>query len=382
MSTLELPVLNGTNAHAQPHEQPMATYPFRRRKSRQVMVGHIPVGGNAPISVQTMTKTKTSDIAATVEQVRRCEEAGVDIVRITINDKYAADAIGDIVKQVNVPIVADIHFNHIFALKAIEAGVAKVRINPGNIGSRERIEQVLNKAKERQIPIRIGVNSGSLEKDILEKYGYPTPEALFESAMRHAGIAEECGFDDIVISVKSTDVRLMIEAYRMLAERTDYPLHLGVTEAGTPRVGTIKSAVGIGTLLAEGIGDTIRVSLTDEPEKEVEVGKEILRSLGLAQRTVEIIACPTCGRLEVDLFSITNQLEDAVKGIKKPVKVALLGCVVNGPGEASEADIGIAAGKGVAILYRKGEVVRRIKEDEIVSAVLEEIQAFQPQEAE
>jgi (E)-4-hydroxy-3-methylbut-2-enyl-diphosphate synthase len=385
MSTLDLPVLNGSHSQTQahnPHEQPMATYPFRRRKSRQVMVGGIPVGGNAPVSVQTMTKTKTSDIAATVDQVRRCEEAGVDIVRITINDKHAAEAIGEIVKQVNVPIVADIHFNHIFALKAIEAGVAKVRINPGNIGSRDRIEQVLSKAKERQVPIRIGVNSGSLEKDILEKYGYPTPEALFESAMRHAGIAEECGFDDIIISVKSTDVRLMIEAYRMLAERTDYPLHLGVTEAGTPRVGTIKSAVGIGTLLAEGIGDTIRVSLTDEPEKEVEVGKEILRSLGLAQRTVEIIACPTCGRLEVDLFSITNQLEEAVKGIKKPVKVALLGCVVNGPGEASEADIGIAAGKGVAILYRKGEVVRRIKEEEIVSAVLEEIQAFQPQSAE
>jgi (E)-4-hydroxy-3-methylbut-2-enyl-diphosphate synthase len=384
MSTsLNLPVLNGKNgisANGQTLEQPIITAPFRRRKSRPVMVGGIQVGGNAPISVQTMTKTKTSDVKGTVEQVRRCQEAGVDIVRITINDKYAADAIADIVKQVEVPIVADIHFNHIFALKAIEAGVAKVRINPGNIGSKERIHEVLTKAKERQIPIRIGVNSGSLEEDILERHGYPTPEALFESAMRHVGIAQEFGFDDLIISVKSTDVRLMIEAYRMLAERTDFPLHLGVTEAGTPRVGTIKSAVGIGTLLAEGIGDTIRVSLTDEPEKEVECGKEILRSLGLAQRTVEIIACPTCGRLEVDLFSITNQLEEAVKGIKKPVKVALLGCVVNGPGEASEADIGIAAGKGVAILYRKGEVVRRIKEEEIVPALLEEIQNFVPAE--
>jgi (E)-4-hydroxy-3-methylbut-2-enyl-diphosphate synthase len=384
MSTaLDLPVLNGKNgisANGQPLEQPMITAPFRRRKSRPVMVGGIQVGGNAPVSVQTMTKTKTSDVKGTVEQVRRCQEAGVDIVRITINDKYAADAIADIVKQVDVPIVADIHFNHIFALKAIEAGVAKVRINPGNIGSKERIHEVLTKAKERQIPIRIGVNSGSLEEDILEKHGYPTPEALFESAMRHVGIAQEFGFDDLIISVKSTDVRLMIEAYRMLGERTDFPLHLGVTEAGTTRVGTIKSAVGIGTLLAEGIGDTIRVSLTDEPEKEVEVGKEILRSLGLAQRTVEIIACPTCGRLEVDLFSITRQLEEAVKGIKKPVKVALLGCVVNGPGEASEADIGIAAGKGVAILYRKGEVVRRIKEEEIVSALLEEIHNFVPEE--
>jgi (E)-4-hydroxy-3-methylbut-2-enyl-diphosphate synthase len=256
---------------------------------------------------------------------------------------------------------------------------AKVRINPGNIGSEERIKEVLTKAKERKIPIRIGVNSGSLEEEILEKYGYPTAEALYESAMKHVKICEKYGFEDIVISVKSTDVRLMIEAYRMIAERTDYPLHLGVTEAGTTRVGTIKSAVGIGTLLAEGIGDTIRVSLTDDPVKEVEVGKEILRSLGLATRNVEIIACPTCGRLEVDLFTITNKLEAAVKDIKKPVKVALLGCVVNGPGEASEADIGIAAGKGVAILYRKGEVVKRIKEEEIVDVLLEEIKNFEPE---
>lgn len=346
---------------------------IKRRKSRKVFVGGVPIGGDAPITVQTMTKTKTSDVEATVRQIKEAEEAGCDIIRVTVNDKEAAEAIKEIVRRSNIPIVADIHFNHIFALKSIEAGVAKVRINPGNIGSEERIKEVLNKAKERKIPIRIGVNSGSLEEEILEKYGYPTAEALYESAMKHVKICEKYGFEDIVISVKSTDVRLMIEAYRMIAERTDYPLHLGVTEAGTTRVGTIKSAVGIGTLLAEGIGDTIRVSLTDEPVKEVEVGKEILRSLGLATRNVEIIACPTCGRLEIDLFSITNKLEAAVKDIKKPVKVALLGCVVNGPGEASEADIGIAAGKGVAILYRKGEVVRRIKEDEIVDVLLEEI---------
>ncbi|MCS6809217.1 MAG: flavodoxin-dependent (E)-4-hydroxy-3-methylbut-2-enyl-diphosphate synthase [Bacteroidota bacterium] len=376
-TTFDLPIAHSSSSL---NEQPYATAPFRRRKSRSVMVGNVQIGGNAPISVQTMTKTKTADVQATLDQIYRCYDAGVDIVRVTVNDKHAAEAIGNIVKGSPVPIVADIHFNHIFALKALEAGVAKVRINPGNIGSRERIHEVLAKAKERAVPIRIGVNSGSLEEDILRKHGYPTAEALFESAMRHAEIAADFGFDDIVISVKSTDVRLMIEAYRMLAERTDFPLHLGVTEAGTARVGTIKSAVGIGTLLAEGIGDTIRVSLTDEPEKEVEVGKEILRSLGLAQRSVEIIACPTCGRLEVDLFSITNQLEEAVRGIKKPVKVALLGCVVNGPGEASEADIGIAAGKGVAILYRKGEVVRKIKEDEIVAALLEEIHAFVPEE--
>lgn len=352
---------------------------FVRRKSRKVFVGGVPIGGDSPISVQTMTKTKTSNIEATVQQIKEAEEAGCDIIRVTVNDKEAAESIKEIVKRSNIPIVADIHFNHIFALRAIEAGVAKVRINPGNIGSEERIKEVLSKAKERKIPIRIGVNSGSLEEDILEKYGYPTAEALYESAMKHVRICEKYGFEDIVISVKSTNVRLMIEAYRMIAERTDYPLHLGVTEAGTTRVGTIKSAVGIGTLLAEGIGDTIRVSLTDDPVKEVEVGKEILRSLDLATRNVEIIACPTCGRLEVDLFTITNRLENAVKDIKKPVKVALLGCVVNGPGEASEADIGIAAGKGVAILYRKGEVVRKLKEEEIVSVLLEEIKNFQPE---
>jgi len=350
-----------------------------RRKSRKVYVGGVPIGGDAPITVQTMTKTKTSDIEATVRQIKEAEEAGCDIIRVTVNDKEAAEAIKEIVRRSNIPIVADIHFNHIFALKALEAGVATVRINLGNIGSEERIKEVLTKAKERKIPIRIGVNSGSLEEEILEKYGYPTAEALYESAMKHVKICEKYGFEDIVISVKSTDVRLMIEAYRMIAERTDYPLHLGVTEAGTTRVGTIKSAVGIGTLLAEGIGDTIRVSLTDDPVKEVEVGKEILRSLGLATRNVEIIACPTCGRLEVDLFTITNKLEAAVKDIKKPVKVALLGCVVNGPGEASEADIGIAAGKGVAILYRKGEVVKRIKEEEIVDVLLEEIKNFEPE---
>jgi (E)-4-hydroxy-3-methylbut-2-enyl-diphosphate synthase len=348
-------------------QQPIATRPFRRRKTRRVMVGNVPVGGNAPISVQTMTKTKTADVEATVAQILRCKEAGADIVRVTVNDWEAAEAIAEIVRRVDIPIVADVHFNHIFALKAI--------------GSRERIRQVLEAAKARGIPIRIGVNSGSLEKDLLEKYGYPTPEALVESALRHVEIAQDFGFDDIIISVKSTDVRLMIEAYRMLADQVDFPLHLGVTEAGLPGTGIIKSAVGIGTLLAEGIGDTIRVSLTDEPEREVEVGKEILRSLGLAQRSVEIIACPTCGRIEVDLFRISRELEEAIRraGIRKPVKIALLGCVVNGPGEASEADIGIAAGRGVALLYRKGEVVRRVSEEEIVPAILEELERFEPE---
>ncbi|MBM2817092.1 MAG: ispG [Ignavibacteria bacterium] len=347
-----------------------------RKKTRKINVGGIEIGGLAPVSVQTMTKTKTADVKATVEQIRRCKEAGADIIRITVNDKEAAEAIGEIVKQSELPIVSDIHFNHVFALKAIEAGVAKVRINPGNIGSRERIGLVLKAAKERGIPIRIGVNSGSLEKDILEKHGYPTAEALFESAMRHIEIAQDFGFDDLAISVKSTSVPLMIAAYRMLSERTDFPLHVGVTEAGTLRAGTIKSSVGIGTILAEGIGDTIRVSLTDEPEREVETGKEILRSLGLAQRTVEIISCPTCGRLDVDLMKIASELEKAVAHIKKPVKVALLGCAVNGPGEASEADIGIACGRGEALLYKRGVVIGKVKEDQLIETLLREINDF------
>jgi (E)-4-hydroxy-3-methylbut-2-enyl-diphosphate synthase len=377
---MEIPILNLA-------DQPVAARQSRgrasmRRQTRRVTIGGIAVGGGAPISVQTMTKTKTSDVSATVAQIIQAAEAGCDIVRVTVNDKEAADAMNAIVRQSPIPVVADIHFNHVFALKAIEANVAKVRINPGNIGSRERIHQVLSAAKDKGIPIRIGVNSGSLEEDILEKHGYPTAEALYESAMRHVTICDEFGFRDIIISVKSTDVRLMIEAYRLVAQRTDIPLHLGVTEAGTTRIGTIKSAVGIGTLLAEGIGDTIRVSLTDEPVKEVEVGKEILRSLGLATRNVELIACPTCGRLEVDLFAIMAELEKRLEGVKKPVKIAVLGCVVNGPGEASEADIGIAAGKGVGILYRKGEVVRRVKESEIVDVIVEEVRNFQPEAAE
>lgn len=349
-----------------------------RRSTRQVNVGGVLIGGNAPISVQTMTKTKTSDVEATLAQIYEVAKVGCDIIRVAVNDNEAANAIPQIVKLSPIPVVADIHFNHIFALKSIDANVSKVRLNPGNIGSVDRIKEVLTAAKQKNIPIRIGVNSGSLEKDILQKHGYPTPEALFESAMRHVEICEKFGFNDIVISVKSTNVKLMIESYRLIAERTDYPLHLGVTEAGLTKIGTIKSAVGIGTLLAEGIGDTIRVSLTDSPVKEVEVGKEILRSLNLTTRNVELIACPTCGRLEVDLYKIVSELDAKLSMIKKPVKIAVLGCVVNGPGEASEADIGIAAGKGIALLYKKGQVIKRIGEEEIVATVLEEVEKFQP----
>jgi (E)-4-hydroxy-3-methylbut-2-enyl-diphosphate synthase len=349
---------------------------FPRRETNKVYVGGIPIGGDSFISVQSMTKTKTADIKATIAQIKRLEEVGCDIVRVTVNDKEAAEAIPEIVKSVSIPIVADIHFNHIFAIKAIESGVSKVRINPGNIGDEDRIKQVLTLAKQKKVPIRIGVNSGSLEKDILEKHGYPTAEALFESAMRHIKICEKFDFNDIIVSVKSTDVKLMIEAYRLLSRETKYPLHLGVTEAGTTRTGTIKSAVGIGTLLSEGIGDTIRVSLTDEPEREVGVGKEILKSLHLASGGIELIICPTCGRLEVDLFKISGELEERISNIKKSIKVALLGCAVNGIGEAAEADIGIACCKGEGILFIKGKQIRKVPEDEFVETIIDEIEKF------
>lgn len=349
---------------------------YKRKKTRQITVGNVLIGGDAPISIQTMTKTKTSDVKATLEQIFRCKEVGADIVRVTVNDDESAKAIKDIVKHSPVPIVADIHFNHIYAIKSIEAGVAKVRINPGNIGNKKRIEEVLRRANEKGIPIRIGVNSGSLEKDLLEKHRFPTAEALYESAMRHINIANEFGFDNLAISVKSTKVNLMIEAYRLLSSKTDYPLHLGVTEAGTFFTGTVKSSVGIGVLLAEGIGDTIRVSLTDEPEKEVLIGKEILRSLGLRQTGIEIISCPTCGRLDVDLFKIVAELEQSVNKIGKNISIAVLGCAVNGPGEAKDADIGIACGKSEAIIYKRGKKLRKINESDIVKEILREIDNF------
>jgi len=349
---------------------------YSRRHTRQVYVGNVKIGGGAAISVQTMTKTKTSDARATIEQINRCAEAGADLIRVTVNDAQAAEAMKEICSNSPIPVIADIHFNHIFALKAIEYGVAKVRINPGNIGTDDRIKSVLQAAKDKGIPIRIGVNSGSLEKDILEKYSSPTAEALFESAIRHAEIAQNANFEDILIAVKSTSVTTTIAAYRLLSARTDFPLHLGVTEAGTIRAGTIKSAVGIGTLLAEGIGDTIRVSLTDEPEKEIEVGLEILRSLDLINRNVEIISCPTCGRLQVDLVPIALALEERCKSIRKSIKVALMGCAVNGPGEAREADIGIACGDSEALLFKKGAVIGKIPESDILDIIYNEILNF------
>ena len=315
------------------------------RISRQIAIGKVKVGGGAPITVQSMTKTDTRDIPATVAEIKRLEAAGCDIVRLAVPDMEAAKSLGEIKKQVNIPIVSDIHFDYRLALEAIRQGVDGMRINPGNIGSKARIKAVVDAVKERGIPIRIGVNSGSLEKDILRKHGNPTAEALAESAFRHVEILEGLDFRDIKISVKLTDVMKMIRAYRIIAERTDYPLHLGVTEAGTIKMGTIKSSVGIGTLLAEGIGDTIRVSLTGDPVEEVYVGIDILRSLGLRKNGIELISCPGCGRLEIDLMKLVKDVEDKISEIElpRPIKVAILGCVVNGPGEASEADIGIAA---------------------------------------
>ena len=347
-----------------------------RRISRQVFVGNVAVGGGAPISVQSMTTSKTHDVEKTLKEIAGLVEAGADIVRVAVPRPEDADALGEIVSGATVPIVADIHFNHKYALKAIEAKVAKVRLNPGNIGKHEWEAEVLEAAKDAGIPIRIGVNSGSLEKDILDKYGYPQPEALYDSAMRHIEICNACDFDDVIVSVKHSDVYFMIQAYKLLASRTDYPLHLGVTESGSLSTGTVKSSIGIGALLAEGIGDTIRVSLAADSVHEVEAGHQILKSLRLGRPGVNIIACPTCGRLTGDLFKIVNEVEEAVKKRKfdKDLNVALMGCAVNGPGEAAGADLGVSLGRGRAHLFKKGVILRTVPEDEIVSAVLQAIE--------
>jgi (E)-4-hydroxy-3-methylbut-2-enyl-diphosphate synthase len=349
-----------------------------RRETRQISVGNVKVGGGAPITVQSMTKTDTRDVQATIEEIRKLEDAGCDIVRIAVPDMDAARALGAIKNQVTIPIISDIHFDYRLALEAIHQGVDGMRINPGNIGSRARIKAVVEMVKQRNISIRIGVNSGSLEKEILRKYGSPTAEALAESALRHVQILEDMDFRDIKISVKSTDVMKMIQSYRIVAERTDYPLHLGVTEAGTIKAGTIKSSVGIGTLLAEGIGDTIRVSLTGDPVEEVAVGIDILRSLGLRKNGVEIVSCPGCGRLEIDLMKLVREAESRISDIDlpRPVKVAILGCVVNGPGEASEADIGIAGGRGKGMLYKDGRLIRSFKESQLVDELVKELGKF------
>lgn len=346
---------------------------IQRRKTRKVKVGNLYIGGDAPITIQSMTNTKTSDVEATVNQIKALEEAGCDIVRVAVPDMEAARAISEIKKQTSIPLVADIHFNYELALKSMENGADKIRINPGNIGSKDRVLKVVSMAKEKGVPIRIGVNSGSLERDLLRKYGHVTAEALVESALSHVRILEELDFYDTVISIKASDVLLAYKAYQLIAEKTDYPLHVGITEAGTIYRGTIKSAVGIGSILLSGVGDTIRVSLTGHPVEEIKAAKEILRSLGLYSKGVQFISCPTCGRTQIDLISIAQQVEKALENYEKPIKVAVMGCVVNGPGEAREADIGIAGGRNNAVLFKKGEIIRKVSEENIVEALLEEI---------
>jgi (E)-4-hydroxy-3-methylbut-2-enyl-diphosphate synthase len=344
-----------------------------RRKSRRVRIGKIAIGGGEPIAVQSMTKTDTRDAKATIEAIHALEEAGCEIVRVAVPDKRAADALREIKQNTSIPLVADIHFDHRLALEALEAGVDKLRINPGNIGDRAQIETVVKAAREREVPMRIGVNVGSLEKDLLEKHGHPTAEAIVESALRHARILEDLDFHDIVISVKASDAPTTITAYRALVKAVDYPLHLGVTEAGTAFSGTIKSAVALGVLLSEGVGDTVRISLSDESREEVRVGFEILKSLGLREHGPTVVSCPTCGRVEIDLIKTALEVEKRIAKVGRPIRISVMGCVVNGPGEAQEADYGIAGGKGIGLIYRKGQMVRRVKEEEMVEALLEEI---------
>ena len=346
---------------------------MERRLTRQLEVGKVKVGGGAPIAVQSMTNTKTSDPVATLEQINRLAEAGCDIVRCAVPDMAAAEGLKTIVKESPIPVIADIHFDYKFALAAIEAGVDGLRLNPGNIGGNDRVAAVVEAAKKRNIPIRIGVNAGSLPKDLLEKYGHPTPEALVEAAWRHIRILEEMDYKNIKISLKAHDVPLTLAAYRLMASQCDYPLHVGITEAGTVNSGIIKSAVGIGTLLAEGIGDTIRVSLTGDPVREVKVGFEILKSLGLREYGPTLISCPTCGRTQINLEKLALEVERRLAEITEPITVAVMGCVVNGPGEAREADVGIAGGINEGLIFRKGEVLKKVAEADIIDELFAEI---------
>lgn len=347
-----------------------------RKKTRQISVGSVKIGGDAPISIQSMTKTDTRDVRRTIHQIRRLEEAGCDIVRVAVVDEEAARAIGRIKRRIRIPLIADIHFHAHLALKALAWGADGLRINPGNIGGREKLKQIVLEAKKREVPIRIGVNSGSIEKTFLERFGGPTAEAMVESALQTLAWMEDLGFCQIKVSLKASDVPRTVEAYRCFSRRSDYPLHVGVTEAGMGRGAIVKSAVGIGILLSEGIGDTLRVSLTGDPVEEVRVGCEILQALKIRRRGVEIVSCPTCGRCEVNLVPLVKQLEKAVERVSSPMTVAIMGCVVNGPGEAREADVGIAAGRGAGVLFKKGRVIRTVSEKEFVSALLREIETL------
>lgn len=346
---------------------------INRKHTKEIRIGNLSIGGNAPIAVQSMCNTMTQDVSATVAQIRALESAGCEIIRVAVPDEEAASAISQIKSQISIPLVADIHFDYKLAITSAKAGADGLRFNPGNIGSQKNVKALVDCAKDLNIPIRIGVNSGSLEKDILEKYNGVTPDAMVESAMHHVHLLESFNFDQIKISIKASDVSRTVEAYRVLSSKCDYPLHVGITEAGGLYSGITKSAIGIGMILSEGIGDTIRVSLTRDPIEEIRVGYEILRALGIRHRGPEIISCPTCGRCRINLFKIAEEVEKALLTSTLPIKVAIMGCVVNGPGEARDADIGIAGGDGLGILFKKGKVLRKVPEDRLVEVLLDEI---------
>ena len=349
---------------------------IKRKKTRQIAVGKVKIGGGAPIAVQSMTNTPTQDIAATVSQIKRLQDAGCEIVRVAVPDQEAAAAVAAIKAQIGIPLIADIHFNYRLAIAAAKSGADGLRLNPGNIGGVQKVKAVVECAKDHDIPIRIGVNSGSLEKDIIKKYNGVTPAGMVESGLRHVDFLRSLDFHQIKISLKASDVRRTVAAYRLLSAKTDLPLHVGVTEAGALYPGIVKSALGIGILLSEGIGDTIRVSLTRDPVEEVRVGFEILKALGIRQRGPEIIACPTCGRCNIDLFDIVERVEKALMTTAEPLKIAIMGCVVNGPGEAKEVDIGIAGGDGTGVLFRKGKVVKKFAQDKLVDVLLNEVRKY------
>jgi (E)-4-hydroxy-3-methylbut-2-enyl-diphosphate synthase len=354
-------------------EAKMTTATFPRRKTRQISIGGVAIGGGAPIAVQSMTKTYTHDIKATVSQIKRLESRGCEIVRLAVPDERAAQALREIKREITIPTIADIHFDYRLALSALNAGVDGLRLNPGTIGPREKVKEVVRAARERSVPIRIGVNSGSLEKRLLGKYGGAIPEAMVESALGHIRLLEDLGFDLIKVSLKASDVERTVAAYRLLAEKVDFPFHAGITEAGSLFSGSVKSSVGLGILLSEGLADTIRVSLTAPPEEEVRVAYLILRSLGLRARGINFVSCPICGRAEIDMLAIASEVEKRLWSVRAPLTVALMGCMVNGPGEAKEADIGLACGKGVGILFKKGRLCRRIEEERIIPEFIMEV---------
>jgi (E)-4-hydroxy-3-methylbut-2-enyl-diphosphate synthase len=345
-----------------------------KKITRQIKIGSVKIGGGAPVSVQSMCNTDTRDVSATLAQIKSLAAAGCELVRCAVLDQDAAIAMGRIKKESPLPVIADIHFDYKLALTVLAGGIDGLRLNPGNIGEKWKVEEVVKAARERLVPIRIGVNAGSLEKELLTKYGHPTAEAMVESALGHVRILEELGYDQIKISLKASDVMKTVAAYRLLSEAIDYPLHIGITEAGTIFSGTIKSSVGLGILLAEGIGDTMRVSLTGDPVDEVRVGFEILKALGIRQHGINFVSCPTCGRCQIDLIRVANEVEGRLRSIDAPITVAVMGCVVNGPGEAREADVGIAGGKGEGLLFRHGEVVRKVREDEMADALVAEVE--------